>query len=107
LRESSPRREGRVEAAAEDELSLALLLGVAGELARRCTAEESGGGATLGRGGGLRAREIGHSGKVRWPAAADEGQRRRRRRAYAMRVTGGGEKGGVRARPRWPGKIRV
>jgi hypothetical protein len=47
-----------------------LLLGVAGELVRRRTTGKSGGGATLGHGGSLRAREIGRGGAARRPAAS-------------------------------------
>jgi hypothetical protein len=77
----------------------------AGEQPRRRTTGNGGGGETLGREGGLRAREIGRGGEVRRPAAEAEGQRRRH--AYAWRVAGGGENGGIWARERRPGKIRV
>jgi hypothetical protein len=78
---------------------------VAGELARRCTAGECGGGATLGRGGdsargGFCAGER-HCG--RWRARV--GRRRRRERTYVREENrGGGEEGDVRARAPRPGE---
>jgi hypothetical protein len=55
-------------------LSLALLLGVAGELARRRTAGEWRRDQTLGEGGVLRVSGIRESGRCGWPAeGADDG----------------------------------
>jgi hypothetical protein len=51
-------------------LSLALLLGVAGEVLRRRTTGKGGGGRNPRRGQTLHAREFLGGGAVRWPAAS-------------------------------------
>jgi hypothetical protein len=96
----------RGEAAVEEGNALALLLGVAGELVRRRTAGKSGGGATLGHGESLRAREIRCGGAARRLAASagrpteearvrirEEGRLRQRRR---RRTGAGAAAGGIR-----------
>jgi hypothetical protein len=72
--------KGRGDVAVERLASLARLLGVASELARRRTTGECSGGETLGHGGSLRAREIGRGGAAQRPAAS-AGSRRRARMA--------------------------